>query len=54
MAGALTRLLAPGGRLVLGGILNREAAAVLAAYRPRLRSLGVRRDRGWSTLVLAR
>jgi ribosomal protein L11 methyltransferase len=54
MAGALTRLLAPGGRLVLGGILNREAVAVLDAYRPRLRSLGVRRDRGWSTLVLAR
>lgn len=54
MAGALTRLLARGGRLVLGGILNREAAAVLDAYRPRLRSLGMRRDRGWSTLVLAR
>lgn len=54
MAGALTRLLARGGRLVLGGILNREAASVLEAYRPRLRSLGIRRDRGWSTLVLAR
>jgi len=54
MASALTRLLARRGRLVLGGILNREAAAVLNSYGPRLRCLGVRRDRGWSTLVLAR
>ena len=54
MATPLTRLLAPGGRLILGGILNREAAAVLRAYRPPLRRLEVRRDRGWSTLVLAR
>lgn len=54
MAGALTRLLASRGRLVLGGILNRETAAVLGSYRPRLRCVGVRRDRGWSTLVLAR
>jgi ribosomal protein L11 methyltransferase len=53
LAGALTRLLARRGRLVLGGILNHEAAAVLRSYRPRLRCLGVRRDRGWSTLVLA-
>jgi len=54
MAGALTRLLAHNGRLVLGGILNRETAAVLGACRPALRCLGVRRDRGWSTLVLTR
>ena len=54
MAGALTRLLARRGRLVLGGILNREAAAVLGSYGPRLRCVGVRRDRGWSTLVMAR
>jgi ribosomal protein L11 methyltransferase len=54
MAGGLTSLLARGGCLVLGGILNREAAAVLGAYRPSLRRLSVRRDRGWSTLVLAR
>jgi ribosomal protein L11 methyltransferase len=54
MAEALTRLLASGGRLVLGGILNRETAAVLGAYGPRLQCFGVRRDRGWSTLVLAR
>jgi ribosomal protein L11 methyltransferase len=54
MASALTRLLARRGRLVLGGILNREAAAVLGSYEPRLRCVGGRRDRGWSTLVLAR
>ncbi|MGH7915632.1 MAG: 50S ribosomal protein L11 methyltransferase [Candidatus Binataceae bacterium] len=54
MASALTRLLARGGRLVLGGILNRETAAVLRTYQPRLRCLGMRRDRGWSTLVLGR
>jgi ribosomal protein L11 methyltransferase len=54
MASALTRLLARGGHLVLGGILNREAASVLNTYCLRLRCLGVRRDRGWSTLVLAR
>jgi ribosomal protein L11 methyltransferase len=54
MATTLTRLLARRGRLVLGGILNREAPAVLRSYGPRLRCLGVRRDRGWSTLVMAR
>jgi ribosomal protein L11 methyltransferase len=54
MASALTRLLADRGRLILGGILNREAAGVLDAYQPRLRCLGMRRDRGWSTLVLGR
>jgi ribosomal protein L11 methyltransferase len=54
MASALTRLLASRGRLILGGILNREAAGVLSTYQQRLRCLGVRRDRGWCTLVLAR
>lgn len=54
MASALTRLLTRRGRLILGGILNREAAAVLDTYQPHLRCLGVRRDRGWSTLVLTR
>ena len=54
MAGALVRRLAAGGRLVLGGILNREAPAVLAHYAPHLRCVGTGRDRGWSTLVMAR
>jgi len=39
---------------VLGGILNREAPAVLAEYSPRVRCVGMRRDRGWTTLVMAR
>jgi ribosomal protein L11 methyltransferase len=54
MASALTRLLARHGRLILGGILNREAPIVLHNYEPHLRCVGVRRDRGWSTLVMAR
>ena len=54
MASALARLLASRGRLILGGILDREAAEVLRTYQPRLRCLGVRRDRGWSMLVLTR
>jgi ribosomal protein L11 methyltransferase len=54
MASALTRLLASRGRLILGGILNREAAQVISTYQPALRCLNVRRDHGWSTLVLAR
>lgn len=54
MADALARLLARGGRLVLGGILNREAPGVLRHFRPPLRCVGMRRDRGWTTLVLAR
>jgi ribosomal protein L11 methyltransferase len=54
MAPDLMRLLARGGRLILSGILNREASAVMAHYPApivRLRSL---RDRGWTTLVLGR
>jgi ribosomal protein L11 methyltransferase len=54
MASALTSLLARRGLLILGGILNREASSVLKTYLPRLRCLSIRRDRGWSTLVLAR
>jgi ribosomal protein L11 methyltransferase len=54
MAPDLTRLLARGGRLILSGILNREAAPVMEHYPApivRLRSLT---ERGWITLVLAR
>lgn len=54
MAAALKRLLARDGRLVLGGILNREAPALLRSFRPELRLIATRRDRGWTTLVLAR
>jgi ribosomal protein L11 methyltransferase len=54
MAGALTRVLANDGRLVLGGILEREARDVLRCYAPRLRCVKSLRERGWTTLVLAR
>jgi ribosomal protein L11 methyltransferase len=54
MTHTLVRLVAPDGLLVLGGILNREAPAVLAEYSPRVCCVGMRRDRGWTTLVMAR
>jgi ribosomal protein L11 methyltransferase len=53
MATPLRRLAAPGGRIVLSGILRAQANAVVAAYRPL--ALRSRRDiDGWSTLVLVR
>ncbi len=54
MAPDLTRLLAPGGRLILSGILTREAAQVMEHYRPAMRRLGSRTERGWTTLILER
>jgi ribosomal protein L11 methyltransferase len=54
MAAQMKRHLAADGRLILGGILAREAKEVLAAYRPQLRRVSSRIDRGWSTLVLGR
>lgn len=53
MAGDVSRVLAPGGRLVLSGLLRDQAGAVLARYRAR----GLRLDRrlslgDWVTLVL--
>ena len=54
LAPALTRVVSRDGRLVLGGILAREAASVLAAYQPTLTCAESRIDRGWATLVLAR
>ncbi len=52
MAPELTRLLAPGGRLILSGILAREAAGVMRHYRPAMRRMGSRTERGWTTLIL--
>lgn len=55
MAGPIARRLAPGGRLVLAGLLDRQAQRVEAAYRARgLRR--VRRPRGvaWPILELRR
>jgi len=55
MAEALTRHLAPGGRAVLAGLLDRQAPMVLAAHR-RTGLVLVRRieQGGWTTLILKR
>lgn len=51
----LAPLLAPGGRLVMAGLLGTQESMVLAAYRAQRLSL-LRRHRigAWSTLVLTR
>ena len=53
MARGLARAAAPGGVAILSGLLRRQEAGVLAAYRPQGLSL---RSRividGWSTLIL--
>lgn len=55
MAGDVARVLAPGGRLVLGGFLAREGRSVLAAYRAHgLRLVRWIVEDGWLTLILAR
>lgn len=54
MAPRLIHRVAPEGRLILAGILTREADQVIAAYRPAMRCIGRRSDRGWTALVLAR
>ena len=53
IATPLRRLAAPGGRVVLSGILPSQANAVLAAYRPLALQRRLDID-GWSTLVLVR
>lgn len=50
----LIRLLAGRGRLILGGILRREARAVASRYAGKLRLLGTDYDRGWTTIIFAR
>ena len=54
MAPRMKRILTSTGRLILAGILAREAASVLAAYQPELRCVGRRTDRGWTALLMAR
>ena len=54
LAPHLKRILAPGGRLVLGGFLADEADEVLSHYSPPLRCISRRTHRGWTTIVLAR
>jgi ribosomal protein L11 methyltransferase len=53
MAPRLLHRLAPEGRLILAGILNREAESVIEAYRPTMRCIERRADRGWTALLLA-
>lgn len=55
MSRDLTRRLAPGGRLILAGLLTRHESMVQAAYRAqRLRLVGRIRLKDWSTLVFAK
>ena len=53
LAQAIAAALAPGGRLVLAGLLERQAERVARAYRRQRLMLAGRIDRGdWPTLVL--
>jgi ribosomal protein L11 methyltransferase len=54
LAPHLRRIIAPGGRLILGGFLADEADEVLSQYRSPLRCLSRKTHRGWTTLVMAR
>jgi len=53
LAAPIRNILAPGGRVVLSGILNAQANAALAAYRPLTLERRTTLD-GWTTLVLRR
>jgi ribosomal protein L11 methyltransferase len=53
LAPSVAAALAPGGRLLLAGLLDHQAASVAAAYRRRGLMLTGRIDRGeWPTLVM--
>jgi ribosomal protein L11 methyltransferase len=54
LAPHLKRIVAPGGRLVLGGFLADEADEVLSHYRSPLRCLSRKVHRGWTTVMMAR
>jgi ribosomal protein L11 methyltransferase len=55
MAGGIAPLVAPGGRLLLAGLLQEQAAAVAAAYAANGLRLVARHDAGdWPTLMLTR
>jgi ribosomal protein L11 methyltransferase len=54
LAPHLKRIVAPGGRLILGGFLADEADDVLSHYRAPLRCLSRKTHRGWTTIVMAR
>lgn len=53
LAPSVADALAPGGRLILAGLLNEQAEAVAAAYRRQGLMAGLRIERGdWPTLVM--
>lgn len=53
LAPPVARALAPGGRLILAGLLNEQAEAVAAAYRRQGLMASIRIGRGdWPTLVM--
>ena len=52
IAAPLKRLLAPGGRVVVSGLLPAQVNAAMAAYRPLVLERRIELD-GWTTLVLA-
>ena len=54
LAPHLKRIVAPGGRLILGGFLADEADDVLRHYRSPLRCISRKTHRGWTTIVMAR
>lgn len=54
LAPVLTRLMKPGARLILGGILERERAEVLRRFCPKLTLADALVDRGWVTLAMRR
>jgi len=54
MAPDLTRLVARGGHLVLGGVLAREAKSVASHYAPDLQLANTTVSRGWTTLLFRR
>jgi ribosomal protein L11 methyltransferase len=53
MASSLLRLTTQGGRIVLSGLLPKQANAALAAYRPLALERRIDLD-GWTTMVLRR
>jgi ribosomal protein L11 methyltransferase len=53
LAAPLTRLTAPGGRVVLSGLLASQANAAIAAYRGLALERRIDLD-GWTTLILVR
>ena len=53
LAGDIARRLAPGGHVILSGLLDHQAPAVMAPYRARgLRLVGRHRQTNWSTLMM--